>query len=328
MRRRALTALAVLVPLLAAPQLAAAQSPFSVSGYVVILHSAPGSVVLQDVAPGATPGATWTVHLSAATETRRGTGVVVRGIPGAFALLRVGDLVDVQGWIIGANTVLAATIAVRTTFGGGSDADDDADDRSFIVAGVITRLESRGQGVVTLREQIGYGPGIRLWTIRLHPRTRVNGLMAGGDVPLGRGRRAALRLLRVGDFVEVSGHLEGWQIRAQVIRVRARSGASPAPFRLQTVILAPAQGTEITGSEFAVVGQTVPGAEVRIQVTGRFGVFNVPVASGTVTANERGVFTFTVRPSARVPGTTYTITVTSIFQGQSALPVTLTVRQQ
>jgi hypothetical protein len=65
-----------------------------------------------------------------------------------------------------------------------------------------------------------------------------------------------------------------------------------------------------------------------VQVVGRFGVFNVPVASGTVTANQNGYFTFTVRPASRVPGTTYTITVTASAQGYSPPPVTVTVRQQ
>jgi len=103
---------------------------------------------------------------------------------------------------------------------------------------------------------------------------------------------------------------------------------NPYPFPAQTVILAPTQGTEISASEFSVVGQTMPGAQVRIEVTARFGVFNLPVTNGTVTANQSGFFTFTVRPSVRMPGAVYTITATATYQGYTAPPVTVTVRQQ
>lgn len=366
MRLRALTALTLFVALLAAPQLASAQSQFSLSGFIVSTQSSQSTFVLQDVRGGTPAGAHWTVRLIPTTETRAANGAVVRGTQ-AFNYLQNGAFVDVQGWTIGGNLMFATAILVRAYGGGGDrsgsidrvpgwdgrgDDDDDDDDRRISVAGVITNLDSRGQGTVQLREQTYYGAGVRTWTVRLHPQTRVEGLTQDrGQV--GRGNRAALRLLRVGDFIEVLGRMDGRQIRAQLIRVRAPAGAqypgpnpnpyppypnpyppypnpypSPNPYPAQTVIIAPTQGSEITGSEFSVVGQTMPGAQVRVQVTGRFGVFNVPVANGTVTANQNGYFTFTVRPSGRVPGTIYTITVTASAQGYNAPPVTVTVRQQ
>ena len=350
MHLRALAvALGLLLLLLVVPQPALAQSPFSVSGFIISIQGAQAAFVLQDFRTG-TMGSAWTVHVTAGIDTRRPDGGTVRGPQATFYLLRVGDMVDVQGWVIGGNQVVATSIVARPVFGDDwrsrnngrhDDDDDDDDDRQITVAGTIANLDDRGQGVVSLREQT-FATGSRLWTIRLHPHTRVEGLAQnrGWDVQVGRGGRAALRLLRVGDYIEVRGRMHGrGQIRAQLIRVRAQAGTpipfptpspypNPYPFPAQTVILAPTQGTEISASEFSVVGQTMPGAQVRIEVTARFGVFNLPVTNGTVTANQSGFFTFTVRPSVRMPGAVYTITATATYQGYTAPPVTVTVRQQ
>ena len=95
------------------------------------------------------------------------------------------------------------------------------------------------------------------------------------------------------------------------------------------MIHSPRQGAEIATGEFSVVGQTVPGAQVRVEVTARFGVLGapLPVTSGTVTADNNGFFTFVVRPPMRVPGTVYTIRVSSASPGVNAPPVSVTVRQ-
>lgn len=343
-----------LMVVLAVPRFASAQSAYSLSGYVISVQPAQATFVIQDFRTGAA-GSAWSVHVNVATETRRADGAAVRGPQSTFSFLRVGDLVDVQGFVIGSNQLLATNIFVRTVLGGGNGGrrgdDDDDDDRraSVVVAGVITHIDSRGQGVLTLREQIAYGPGARMWTIRLYPQTRVDGFpqARGRDVQVGRGNQAVLRFLRVGHFIEVHGRWEGRHVRAQLIRVNAQVGTPtpfptpfpnpypyptpspyPTPFPAQTIILAPTEGAVVTGSEFSVVGQTMPGAQVRVQVTARLGVFNVPVANGTVTANQTGHFSFQVRPRSAVPGTTYTITVTASAQGYNHPPVTITVRQQ
>ena len=351
LRLRALAVpLGLLLFLLVVPQPALAQSPFSVSGFIISIQGAQAAFVLQDFRTG-TMGSAWTVHVTAATEARRPGGDTVRGLQAVLNLLRVGEVADAQGWVIGTNRLLATAVTVRSFLGDVSpdrnnDRDDDDDRdvaRGITVAGIIITLQSRGQGVFQLREQ-PLASGSRTWTVRLQPSTQVQGqtLDRARDV---QGDRAALRFLRVGDFVEVEGRIVGRaQIQARRIRIHARAGTpvpfpipspyppypypNPNPFPAQTVILAPTQGTEITTSEFSVVGQTMPGAQVRIEVTARFGVFNLPVTSGTVTANQGGFFTFTVRPSMRVPGTVYTITVRSTYQGYTTPPVSITVRQQ
>ena len=360
MHPRALALPLVLLLLLAVvPQPVHAQQAFTVSGFIISIQSSQAAFTLQELRTGAA-GSAWTVHVTAATEARRPGGDTVRGPQAVLNLLRVGEVADAQGWVIGTNRLLATAVTVRSFLGDVSpdrnndrdDDDDRADDgdrdvaRGIRVAGVIITLQSRGQGVFQLREQ-SLASGYRTWTVRLHPSTRVQGqvLDRARDVQVGQGDRAALRFLRVGDFVEVEGRVVGRaQIQARRIRIHARADTpvpfpipspyppypfpNPNPFPAQTVILAPAQGTEITTSEFSVVGQTMPGAQVRIEVTARFGVFNLPVTSGTVTANQSGFFTFTVRPSMRVPGTVYTITVRSTYQGYTTPPVSITVRQQ
>jgi hypothetical protein len=345
----------LLTMVLAVPQLASAQSSYAISGHVLSVQPGQATFVVQDFRSSIS-GSAWSVHVNVATETRRPDGGAVRGPQGAFRLLRVGDLVDVQGFVIGGNRLLATNIFVRAVLGVGNgrrddDDDDDDDRRSITVAGIITHVDDRGQGVLQLREQSGYGGSGRTWTVRLYPLTRVEGSVQarGRGAQVGRGARGALRLLRVGDFVEVRGRWEGRHIRAQRIRLHTQVGAPapfptpfptpypvpnpypspyPTPVPAQTIILSPTEGSVVTGSEFTVFGQTIPGAQVRVQVTGRVGVFNVPVANGTVTANQAGQFSFLVRPASRVPGATYTITVTASGQGYSTPPVTVTVRQQ
>jgi len=342
--------LALLLLFLVVPQPVQAQQAFTVSGFIIGIQGSQAAFTLQELRTGAT-GNAWTVHVTAATEARRPGGDTVRGLQAVLNLLRVGEVADAQGWVIGTNRLLATAVTVRSFLGDVSpdrnnDRDDDDDRdvaRGITVAGIIITLQSRGQGVFQLREQ-PLASGSRTWTVRLQPSTQVQGqtLDRARDV---QGDRAALRFLRVGDFVEVEGRIVGRaQIQARRIRIHARAGTpvpfpipspyppypypNPNPFPAQTVILAPTQGTEITTSEFSVVGQTMPGAQVRIEVTARFGVFNLPVTSGTVTANQSGFFTFTVRPSMRVPGTVYTITAWSTYQGYTTPPVSITVRQQ
>jgi len=338
-----------------------------ITGVITSIQSSSGTFVLQELGQFG-QGRVWTVRVSAETVVRRNSDPVSRGGSG-FGLLRVGDVIDLGGFFVGGDQVFAREIVVRSTVagnGGRRDDDDDDDDRDrgrreIRLAGVIIGLQARGQGVLQLQEQSSV-QGLNIWTVRLYPKTEVNGQRLTGDrddrkgkgKDKGKGHRSAFRHLRVGDFIEVEGRIIGnRQIRAEEITIRGHTGVSsipapipnpvpfpspfpspvpfptPGPIPGQIVIHSPRQGAEIATGEFSVVGQTVPGAQVRVEVTARFGVLGapLPVTSGTVTADNNGFFTFVVRPPMRVPGTVYTIRVSSASPGVNAPPVSVTVRQ-
>lgn len=202
--------------------------------------------------------------------------------------------------------------------------------------GVIVTLE-RGQSILQLEERSGERV-LGLWTVRLLGDTRVKGQRSSlhsDDEEAGVGVQAVGRLLRRGDLVLVAGQLAGSRvIVAREIILRGRGGGvlSPPPGQAsslgQTIIIAPAQNAEITAAEFQVIGRTVPGAQVRVEVSAGIGGFGVKIADGTVLADSSGIFVFPVRPRLRVPGTVYTITVTPTIQGRSGSPVSVTVRQR
>lgn len=339
MRARALPTVGLfLLLVLALPPAVRSNSEVVITGIVVGIDPAQESFLLQDL--GAASGRFWTVRVTAATEARRLPDGFARGAAPALRLLRAGDVVEIQGWVTGGNQLLARALTVRSG-PAGTDGRFPGAGREIRLVGTIVGLEGRGQGIVHLRAQ-SFVQAPNTWTIRLHPRTEVTGLLNDRppEVRRGRGPRGALHLLRVGDIVEVEGRLVGdRQVLAEEITVRAPIGLAPVPsptpipfpgpipFSAQTVILAPHQGAEIAPGAFAVVGQTFPGAQVRVEVTARLGILQLPVTSGTVVANQAGFFVFEVRPPLRVPGTVYTITVTSTSQGFTAPPVSVTVRQ-
>jgi len=329
-------------PVLSATVLPGAQ--VNVTGVIVGIQHSQETFLLQEQG-SAGQGRHWTVRVTASTEARLQQGIVARGPQQILGLLRTGTIAAVQGWIIGSELV-ARSITVSSGL-----ADIGQDSRGIRqevrLTGTIVDLKVRGQGILQLQAQSPV-QGHNLWTIRLYPQTQVTGLIQdrGWTPGRGRGGRSALALLRVGDFVEVIGRALGnQQIRAEVITVHGHSGLAPGqfpspvpfpgqipfpgqvPFPGQTVIHSPHQGAEIAAGEFFVTGQTMPGSQVRVEVTAQLAVLQLPVTSGTVTADQNGFFVFTARPPLRVPGTVYTITVTSTFQGFSSPPVSVTVRQ-
>lgn len=339
-----------------------------ITGGITSIQSGQETFVVQELGQFG-QGRVWTVRVTADTEIwRNGNGAASRG-GAAFNLLRVGDVVEVSGFLVANSLIFARRIDVRSAVvgnGGGRRDDDDDDDeddddrdrggREIRLFGVITAMESRGQGILQLQEQSSV-QGFNVWTVRLHPKTEVNGERQGKgkDKKKGNGHRSAFRQLRVGDFIEVEGRMIGnRQVQAREITIRSHTSVSPVPAPVpnpspfptpfpipspfptpgpvqgQIVIHSPRQGAEIATGEFSVIGQTVPGAQVRVEVTARFGVLGVPlpVTSGTVTTDNNGFFTFVVRPPTRVPGTVYTIRVSSATSGLNAPPVSVTVRQQ
>ena len=260
--------------------------------------------------------------------------------------VRVGDVVEVRGWVTGPNQLLARDILVRSgTPGFGADPGIAPRGQRIEIEGVIIALDPYRQGLLQVQDR-SQARASRVWTVRLTPQTRVEGQRGGRrwDDDDNQGFQAAQRLLNVGDLVEVQGRLvaagiAGGQILAEEITIRGQARflprpgpypqpvPYPTPYGWQTVILSPQAGAQVSGGEFTVVGRTTPGAHVQIYVTARWGVFQVQVANTAVTADQSGIFVLVVRPQLRISGAEYTITATSTYQGVSMTPVSVTVRQ-
>jgi hypothetical protein len=359
----------VLIGLLGLPQMAAAQE-VTLYGTVVQVNTGQGVIWVQEYGQA---GATrvWAVRV---------TNLAPTGGPGRT--IRVGDVVEVRGVVIGTNQLLARSLTVRSQGAGPGPGVGSGPNvgpgtgpgagpypvpgitprgQRIEIDGVIVAMNSYGQGLLQIQDRSRTRAYI-VWAVRVTGRTRVEGYRGDRgdrrwDDDEGSGIQAAQRLLNVGDLVEVEGRVVGnSQILAEEIKVRGRTGylpgaGGPYPYPqypypqypnpqypypqptypypgYQTVILSPQAGTQVSGSEFTVVGRTLPGAQVQIHVMARWSVFQVQVANTTVTADQNGMFYLQVRPSMRVPGASYTITATSHYQGVNMTPVSVTVRQQ
>jgi len=330
----------LLIATLALPQIASAQE-VALTGVVLRIDAGQGVFWLQEYGG---QGRVWSVRM-----TNLGTPGIQPG-----AGIQVGDVVEVRGAVIGPGTLLARGATVRSRGGapgigtgpgiGAPPPGIARPGQRIEFEGVIVAMDRYRQGLLQVQDWRRSLPGA-IWTVRLTGQTRIETRDRrrwdddddrwGDD---GRGIQAAGRLLRVGDLVTVEGRVAGSQILAEEITVRGRGYApprsgpypQPAPYPTagwQTVILAPQAGSEVSGSEFTVVGRTLPGAQVQVHVQARWSVFQVQVANSTVTADQSGIFILAVRPTMRVPGATYTITATPHYQGVAMPPVTVTVRQ-
>lgn len=324
--------------LLAVPHAASAQE-ITVVGVVVRLDADRGTFWMREGGPGGS-GRIWVIRAAGASRP---------SLYGAFRL-RVGDVVEVRGWLAGANHLAARIISVR---GAGDYGLIPPRGRDVEIEGTITAIDLHRQRILQIQDRArGFGP--RVWTVRLTPRTRVAGGRGGhrwdddrwdGDRwddnrwdDNDRWRDDRLRWLRIGYLVRIEGRLIGdRQILAEEITLLGQARFLPRPVSppvlspappdaRQIIILRPQQGEQVSGVEFAVVGRTVPGARVQILVTARWAFGQTPVAQGNVATDQRGEFAFVVRPSIGTPGTIYTITATPILRGSSLPPATVTVR--
>lgn len=317
--------------ILGVPHAASAQE-VAVVGIVVRVDAGQDTFWLQEHG-SAGGGRIWTVRV---------TDFTAPGVQPGLGL-RIGSVVEVRGWITGANQLLARDILLRWGGPGSGGGPGVAPRGQMIeIEGIIVAFNPYRQGFLQVHDR-PRAHRSRVWTVRLTPQTRVEGQRGGGrwDDDDGQGIKAAQRLLDVGDLVKVEGRLiANGQILAEEIKVRGqtrpfpRPGSYPQPvpfpnpsYSWETAILSPQPGAQVSGGEFTVVGRTMPGAQVHIHVIARWSVFHVQVANSAVPADRSGIFVFVVRPQARAPGTVYTITATSTFQGISMLPVSVTVRQ-
>ena len=331
MRVRLVAVLGVFLTLLLGLPHAASAQEVAVVGVVVRVDAAQDTFWVQEYG-SAGAGRIWTV---------RATDYSAPGVQPALRL-RVGDVVEVRGWVTGPNQLLARDIMVRSGGSGiGAGPDIAPRGQKIEIEGIIIALDPYRQGVLQVQDR-SRARTSRVWTVRLTQQTRVEGQRGGRrwDDDDGQGLQAAQRLLSIGDLVEVEGRLiADGQILAEEIKVRGQARFLPPnpfpqpvpfpnpPYSWQTIILSPQPGAEVSGGEFTVVGRTTPGAQVQIHVMARWSVFQVQVANSAVTVDQSGIFVFVVRPQVRVPGAVYTITATSTFQGVSMTPVSVTVRQ-
>jgi len=202
------------------------------------------------------------------------------------------------------------------------------------VNGTILSL-SMGNNSFLISEQLRSDQ--RHWIVKRTGRTKIS--LGGQAVAFGR--------LRRGDSVRVDGRLTGTrEILAEQVRVTARAATTkpavvlrppdpavsiPIPslgdvLRVTAApeIIRPANGARV-GSDFTIVGRTAPRAEVRIEVVPRYLVFDLPGASATVSADDRGIFAHSVQPLVRVSGAAYRISVKARLLGLESPTATITV---
>ena len=204
------------------------------------------------------------------------------------------------------------------------------------VTGVIASL-NMGNNSFLVSEQVRSDR--RYWIVRRTAQTKIS---IGGQA-------VAFSRLRRGDNVRVDGRLTGSrEITAEQVRVTSRGAIKPAvvlrkpdaavPIPVPTLgdvlritvapeIIRPANGARV-GSEFMVVGRTAPRADVQIEVVPRYLVFDLPGASASVNADNRGVFAHSVQPLLRLSGGAYRVNVKARLLGLESPTASITVYQR
>lgn len=228
--------------------------------------------------------------------------------------------------------------------------------------GTIVAVDARQQAFL-LREHRERNAD-RLWVIHVRGDMRVRVIQKEriDDDVRGYAPGPALGMLRLGSTVSVWGHFIGAnRIMATEIRLMGQPQpvaqqpffyVAPPPvmppipyygqpppnygypgypqpgFPQQTQILYPQNGAVINTPEFTVIGRSFPFAQIHVEVSTVFAFFTFGAGSADVTADGNGFFAATVRPSVRLPGATYRITVSSQVSGYPMQPTSITVTQQ
>lgn len=206
------------------------------------------------------------------------------------------------------------------------------------VTGVIVAIDARDRSFV-LREDRERED--RFWVVQVLPLTRIEFGEHESDDDERAGEKLAtsggLRPLRVGHMVEVEGRgIDGRRIAARKITVIGRAfRVSPFPGPRPRLGLPPLQapqvffpqdGAEVETGEFIIVGRTAPRAQVHVDVLTSWAFFHFLVGSADVTADGNGIFVASVRPSFRVSGGVYRITVKATASGFTSPQTTVSVR--
>lgn len=245
-------------------------------------------------------------------------------------------MIPVRGLILGLAALLMLGVAALP-----ASAQYGWDRREVEVSGVIVSLSQDGTSFL-LREAWGRD---RFWVVRLTRRTDVDPPHRGRDdydpdSDLGRAGTLWYRWLRVGQYVKVEGRLLGnGQILAEEITLLRGPGqpivGPPFPFppgggfgRVPPQIFVPQNGAVITTADITVIGRTAPGARVHVDLATTWGFFTFPAGSADVTADESGIFTAVIRPSARFGGATYRLTVRARIAGVDLPPTSIVIYQR
>ncbi len=206
------------------------------------------------------------------------------------------------------------------------------------VTGVIVAIDARERSFV-LREDRRRED--RFWVVQVLPQTRIEFGLHDVNDDDDDGEKLAiarqLRPLRVGQIVEVNGRMiDGRRIVAREITVISRAPRVPPlpgprpPFGFPPLpapqIFFPQDGTEVNTGEFVIIGRTSPRAQVHVDVLTSWAFFQFVVGSADVTADGSGIFVATVRPSYRLSGGIYRITVRATVSGVTSPPTTVSVR--
>lgn len=239
-----------------------------------------------------------------------------------------------RGLVLGLAAILILGVAAPASAQYGWDR------REVEVSGVIVDLSHDGTSFL-LREERGRDD--RFWMVRLTGRTDVDSAPRGRydpDIDLGRAETLWRRWLRVGQFVKVEGRLLGnGQILAEEITLLRGPGQPvvrpPFPFppgggfgRVPPQIFVPQNGAVITTADITVIGRTAPGARVHVDLATTWGIFTFPAGSADVTADETGIFTAVIRPSARFSGAMYRLTVQARLAGVDLPPTSIVIYQR
>ncbi|MDQ7843860.1 MAG: penicillin-binding protein 1A [Armatimonadota bacterium] len=92
-------------------------------------------------------------------------------------------------------------------------------------------------------------------------------------------------------------------------------------------VLTPRGGQEVS-SPFAVEGATVPGATVTLSILAQGGFLRVQLAETTLPVTDEGRFNYVFRPSLRIAGVRYLITITATTADGARSTATLTVTER
>ncbi len=201
--------------------------------------------------------------------------------------------------------------------------------------GVVVSLDSRGRAFMLQQARRG---GNHLWMVRINGHTRIGTNSDGEDENEDEDEEDANYGLAVGDLVRVLGHrLGNGHIMAHEVRILGRAnfperppfrGFPPVqPFPSAPQIFSPADGEEIATEAISVVGQTVPGAAVHVEVAFEpFGTFRFGSTTADTVADGRGIFVSNVRLPVGFPKAVFRITVTANIGGVTSPATSITVR--
>ncbi len=194
------------------------------------------------------------------------------------------------------------------------------------IKGVIVSVDPAGRGFVLARSRRG---DARRWFVRITEQTQIQ--IADNDDDDDEDEIH----LAVGDLVSVKGQALGARrLLAKQVTIEARGAGQPIvspPVPVHPPIAAPqlftpANRETINTADILIVGRTVPGSNVHIDVSVD-AFFRPGPTSADTQADANGVFVAKVNPPGRFSGANIRITVTSNAGGVTSAPTTVVVRQ-